>query len=82
MTDRIPYGREWDGLPPTCDDCGVPLGALHDPGCDVERCHHRTLDGQLQQKISCHECAILDCNEKGHDIRNGECYWCGFIPDE
>lgn len=41
---RIPYGSEsdFDGLAPqvypTCGDCGVELGQLHVPICDVEQC--------------------------------------------
>lgn len=38
---RIPYGADEydlhaDRLP--CHDCFVPLGHLHVPGCDAERC--------------------------------------------
>ena len=48
---RIPYGREskwydkefgkdvsWVDYNPTCHDCGVPAGKLHDSRCDVEEC--------------------------------------------
>jgi hypothetical protein len=38
---RVPYGadegdRNADCTP--CHDCRVPLGYLHVPGCDAERC--------------------------------------------
>jgi hypothetical protein len=34
---RFPEG---DGLtwPEHCGDCGTPMGGLHHPGCDLERC--------------------------------------------
>jgi hypothetical protein len=43
---RLPYGGPHDGwireeigeLAATCWDCGTPLGALHHPCCDRERC--------------------------------------------
>ena len=46
---RLPYGAErypegypaeWldTPLPAHCHDCAVPLGQLHVPGCDMERC--------------------------------------------
>lgn len=39
---RIPWGSEggtWAGFGDgPCPDCRVPKGALHFPGCDVERC--------------------------------------------
>jgi hypothetical protein len=55
--ERIRYGQEdlrLDGE--TCNDCGVALGGLHHPGCDVERCP-RCGD----QQISC------DCFETWDD---------------
>lgn len=40
--ERIPYGDLRDLVqppcPPNCADCNTPLGGLHHPGCDVERC--------------------------------------------
>lgn len=56
---RIPYGHESDWkafniIPPdTCHDCGVRLGMLHVPGCDVEQCPKCKW-----QAISC------ECNEE------------------
>jgi hypothetical protein len=35
---RLLYGTEMDGVPPICHDCCAPVGGLHHPGCDVERC--------------------------------------------
>ena len=42
---RLPCGHGPDDLDhPTCDDCGVPRGALHKLGCDLEPCPR--CDGQ------------------------------------
>jgi len=47
--DRVPYGDEEVPLNhPQCDDCGVPRGALHLLGCDLEQCPRC-----LGQVISC-----------------------------
>ena len=36
---RIPFGNEARGVVGTaCGDCGVPVGALHLPDCDLEQC--------------------------------------------
>ena len=34
-TAFVPYQG---GLDARCHDCGTPVGGLHHPGCDVERC--------------------------------------------
>jgi hypothetical protein len=34
--ERIPHVPEWGAA--GCHDCGTPVGGLHHPGCDVERC--------------------------------------------
>jgi hypothetical protein len=47
--DRCAYGAHADDLDfPTCDDCGVRRGKLHQLGCDLEPCPR--CDGQA---ISC-----------------------------
>jgi hypothetical protein len=49
--DAIPYGRESyfnSELPTRCHDCGVAVGGVHHPGCDMEACP--ACHGQL---ISC-----------------------------
>jgi hypothetical protein len=33
--DRIRYEPDHDG---PCHDCNAPVGGLHHPGCDMERC--------------------------------------------
>lgn len=46
---RLPYGEHEDDLKfPTCDDCGVRRGDLHQLGCDLEPCLRRG-----GQAISC-----------------------------
>lgn len=41
-----------------CPDCNTPPGGFHHPGCDDERCPrgHVTMDGYLEQAISCGQC--------------------------
>lgn len=34
---RFPSGDEPEA-PENCGDCGTPVGGLHHPGCDMERC--------------------------------------------
>lgn len=34
--ERVPHVAAWG--PGGCHDCGCPVGGLHHPGCDVERC--------------------------------------------
>jgi hypothetical protein len=33
-----PYRSKPEDWPEFCRDCGVPMGALHHPGCDSEAC--------------------------------------------
>lgn len=35
---RLPYPDGDLSWPENCGDCGTPLGGLHHPGCDMERC--------------------------------------------
>ncbi len=35
--EPIPYNKGLDG-PERCHDCNVVNGAIHHPGCDMERC--------------------------------------------
>lgn len=57
---RIRFGDErprWSGQ--QCGDCGVPRGALHHPGCDIESCPRCR-----QQALSC-DC--IDMEEERTD---------------
>ena len=54
-----------------CPDCGVKVGELHDPGCDVERCR---LCGQ--QAIGHH------CDPKEIEKLGGQLAWTGLWPGD
>jgi hypothetical protein len=37
--DRIPFASfDWAPEIDTCNDCGIKVGALHHPRCDLEEC--------------------------------------------
>jgi hypothetical protein len=75
-----------------CPDCGVAIGAAHDDGCDVARCH-----ATGRQRLSCdheHDCGaeawtgtwpgVVECVELGlwaHFVPNGNPSWRPCGPD-
>lgn len=52
--ERLPLGEDRATPEGRCFDCRVPLGALHHPGCDEERC-----PGCRGQAISCRCSTVL-----------------------
>lgn len=61
-----PYFSPFDDLDHRCHDCGVALGRIHHPGCDLEecpRCH-----GQL---LSC-ECDVVGYHYNRRIFRGDE----------
>lgn len=74
MTDGLPCKEGIDesailGDSGTCQDCGVPPGSCHHPGCDVERC------GKCGgQAISC-DCSVADYWNNREKVR-----WTGAWP--
>ena len=82
VPDRIPNELR------QCRECEVAPGALHVPGCDLERCHHwwpeeywvqlMAAGASLRRQwVSCDACRAEECARNGHDFRAAECYWCG-----
>lgn len=69
----------------TCHDCGVPEGAIHQLGCDMERCPF--CGGQ---NISCrcvYELLNIDCWPGTWAYENGlteeqECEWLGILEQK
>ncbi len=60
-----------------CRDCGVATGALHDPGCDVERCK---MCGWQALSCDCFGGGVVDGRDAKSTVWTGR--WPGTLEVE